>query len=120
MGDEARGAGEGVLDFDNYVRSNLAGWDEATNTVDGRRWADMAFQCMKPQREIEQEPNMPVAHIAREFGIRGPAYNCLTACAASTQAVGEAFRLISRGDADYMLAGGADSRIDLGALRARK
>src|SRR5439155_23932869 len=35
-----------------------------------------------------------------------------TACAAGTQAVGEAFRLIGRGDADLVLAGGADSRID--------
>ena len=35
-----------------------------------------------------------------------------TACAAGTQAVGEAFRLIARADADIVLAGGADSRID--------
>ena len=51
-------------------------------------------------REIEQEPNMPLAHLAREFNARGPAYNCLTACAASTQAIGEAFSIIRRGDAD--------------------
>src|SRR5262249_53513192 len=35
-----------------------------------------------------------------------------TACAASTQAVGEAFRLIARDDADVVLSGGADSRLD--------
>jgi 3-oxoacyl-[acyl-carrier-protein] synthase II len=42
----------------------------------------------------------------------GPNNTIVTACAAGTQAVGEAFRLIQRGDADYMLAGGCDSRLD--------
>jgi len=54
---------------------------------------------------------MPVAHIAREFGIRGPAYNCLTACAASTQAVGEAVSILRRGEADVMLSGGTHTML---------
>jgi 3-oxoacyl-[acyl-carrier-protein] synthase II len=57
-------------------------------------------------------PNMPAAHISLLHGARGPNSTITTACAAGTQAIGEAFRLISRGDADLMLAGGADSRID--------
>lgn len=105
------GAGEGVLDFDNYVGSALAGWDSAAAHVDGIRWAQKALSCMTPAREIEQEPNMPLAHVAREFGARGPAYNCLTACAASTQAIGEAFSILRRGDADVMLAGGTHTMI---------
>jgi 3-oxoacyl-[acyl-carrier-protein] synthase II len=105
------GAGEGVLDFDNYVRSNLAGWDEASGKVDAVRWASAALQCMIPAREIEQEPNMPLSHIAREFGIRGPAYNCLTACAASTQAVGEAVSILRRGEADVMISGGTHTML---------
>jgi 3-oxoacyl-[acyl-carrier-protein] synthase II len=36
----------------------------------------------------------------------------VTACSASTQAIGEAMRILERGDADVMLAGGSDSRID--------
>jgi 3-oxoacyl-[acyl-carrier-protein] synthase II len=46
------------------------------------------------------------------FNAQGPNNTIVTACAAGTQAIGEAYRLISRGDADIMLAGGADSRID--------
>src|SRR5690606_1165260 len=45
------------------------------------------------------------------FGCRGPASNCMTACAASTQAIGEAYEVLKRGDADLMFAGGAHSMI---------
>lgn len=54
---------------------------------------------------------MPAAHIAILTGARGPTRSCLTACAASTQAVGEATMMIRRGDADVMIAGGAHSMI---------
>ena len=57
-------------------------------------------------------PNMVAAHISMAFDCQGPNNTVVTACVAGTQAVGEAFRLICRGDADVMLAGGADSRID--------
>lgn len=105
------GAGEGVLDFDNYARTNLAGWDAEASKVDAIRWAEAAKACMTPAREIEQEPNMPLAHLAREFGARGPASNCLTACAASTQAIGEAFSILRHGSADVMIAGGTHTMI---------
>jgi 3-oxoacyl-[acyl-carrier-protein] synthase II len=57
-------------------------------------------------------PNMVAAHISLAFNAQGPNNTITTACAAGTQAVGEAFRLIARDDADIVLAGGADSRID--------
>ena len=56
---------------------------------------------------------MPVSHLAREFGLRGPAYNCLTACAASTQAIGEACTILKRGDTDLMMAGGTHTMIHM-------
>jgi 3-oxoacyl-[acyl-carrier-protein] synthase II len=57
-------------------------------------------------------PNMAAAHISMAFNCQGPNNTVVTACVAGTQAVGEAFRLVGRGDADVMLCGGADSRID--------
>lgn len=57
-------------------------------------------------------PNMTASHISLIHGIQGPNSTITTACAASTQAVGEGFRLIARSDADMVLAGGADSRLD--------
>ena len=105
------GSGEGSLDFENYFASNLAGWDAEHSSIDGRKWVAAAKQRLSDVCEIEQEPNMPLAHLALEFGVQGPAYNCLTACAASTQAIGEATEILRHGDADVMISGGAHTMI---------
>jgi 3-oxoacyl-[acyl-carrier-protein] synthase II len=54
---------------------------------------------------------MPAGHLASLFNAQGPNVNCLTACAASSQAVGEATEIIRRGEADLMLAGGTHTMI---------
>jgi 3-oxoacyl-[acyl-carrier-protein] synthase II len=105
------GAGEGSLDFEPYAAAHVDSWRADARRCDGTAWVNVAKRGMTAQREIEQEPNMTLAHLARRFGIRGPAFNCMTACAASTQAVGEAFEILKHGDADVMLAGGAHSMI---------
>lgn len=105
------GAGEGALDFASYSRTDLSGWDAASDKTDSVKWAEAAFEYMDKHDEIGQEPNMPISHIAHEFGIRGPAFNCLTACAASTQAIGEAVDMLRRGDVDVMISGGTHTMI---------
>lgn len=105
------GSGEGSLDFTAYTRAALAGWAEGSTALDAVQWANLAAASMDTMRELEQEPNMPLSHLAIMTGARGPAFNCLTACAASTQAIGEAMEILRRGDADVMIAGGAHSMI---------
>ncbi len=105
------GSGEGSLDFDAYTMAALAAWNAEENTSDTVKWAEIAFERMNVMRELEQEPNMPLSHLALLTGARGPALNCLTACAASTQAIGEATEILRRGDADVMIGGGAHSMI---------
>jgi len=61
---------------------------------------------------LKHLPNMVAAHISMAFNAQGPNNTVVTACVAGTQAVGEAFRMVARDEADVMLAGGADSRID--------
>ncbi|MSR30484.1 MAG: beta-ketoacyl-ACP synthase II [Gemmataceae bacterium] len=68
--------------------------------------------ALSPLWILKYLPNMVAAHISLIHGAKGPNSTITTACAAGTQAVGEAFRLIARNDADFVLAGGADSRID--------
>jgi len=105
------GSGEGSIDFDAYVAANLAGWSDDDKRVLGKPWAEKATAVMTPLKEFEQEPNMPLAHLALEFNAHGPTSNCLTACAASTQAIGEAAHILLRGDADVMITGGAHTMI---------
>ncbi len=105
------GAGEGSVDNDVFFEAIAKGWDNGQRQMDWEKWAEIAFGKMDAMRELEQEPNMPAGHIAMLTGARGPTRSCLTACAASTQAVGEATMIIRRGDADVMIAGGAHSMI---------
>lgn len=105
------GSGEGSLDFAAYTTAALAGWSDDATELDTIKWAQVASELMNATRELEQEPNMPLSHLALLTGARGPAFNCLTACAASTQAIGEAMEILRRGDADVMIGGGAHSMI---------
>ncbi|MBU6385914.1 MAG: beta-ketoacyl-[acyl-carrier-protein] synthase family protein [Planctomycetota bacterium] len=103
------GAGEGNQNFSNFTRMVDAaiGGPE----FDMKNFLRKGFELMNPREEMEQEPNMPAAHVAALFDAQGPNCNCLTACAASSQAVGEATELIRSGDADVMIAGGCHSMI---------
>ena len=56
-------------------------------------------------------PNMAGASVAMQFHLRGPNTTVTTACAASTQTLGDATHLIQRGDADVMLAGGTEASL---------
>ena len=105
------GAGEGSVDNEAFFAAIVKGWNTDEKKMDWGKWAETAFSQMDAMRELEQEPNMPAGHIALLTGARGPTRSCLTACAASTQAVGEAIMMIRRGDADVMIAGGAHSMI---------
>lgn len=105
------GSGEGSVNNDVFFDCLVKAWDDEKKQMDWNKWAKSAFSGLSPEGELEQEPNMPAAHIALLTGARGPALSCLTACAASTQAVGEATMLIRNGKADIVIAGGAHSML---------
>jgi 3-oxoacyl-[acyl-carrier-protein] synthase II len=105
------GAGEGSLDNDAFFASIIRGWDDQTRQMNWQASTELLLTQMTRTRELEQEPNMAAAHLAVLTGARGPTRSCLTACAASTQAVGEAMMMIRRGDADVVVSGGAHSMI---------
>ena len=103
------GSGEGQQDFDAFTSMMTAAIEG--DTLDVAKFTKLGLETLHPLAEVEQEPNMPACHLAGLFNAHGPNLNCLTACAASSQAIGEAAELVRRGDADVMLSGGAHSMI---------
>lgn len=56
-------------------------------------------------------PNMLAGQVSIQFGFKGPNFSIASACSSSAHAIGEAARLIERGDADIAIAGGAEAAI---------
>jgi 3-oxoacyl-[acyl-carrier-protein] synthase II len=55
--------------------------------------------------------NLAAGHVSIRFGARGPNEATATACTSSAHSIGDAFRIIERGDADAMIAGGTEGAI---------
>jgi 3-oxoacyl-[acyl-carrier-protein] synthase II len=55
--------------------------------------------------------NLAAGHVSIRFGARGPNEATATACTSSAHSIGDAFRIIQRGDADTMIAGGTEAAI---------
>jgi len=104
------GSGEGQQDFGRFTEMMVAGLGNG-GELDLARFTRKGLETLHPIAELEQEPNMPAGHLASLFGAEGPNLNCLTACAASSQAIGEAVEIIRRDEADVMLSGGTHTMI---------
>jgi len=102
-------AGEGQQNFLQFM--SLVSEAYRDGRIDLRNFTESFISRMNPRYELELEPNMPAAHLSSLFNAQGPNLNCLTACAASSQAIGEATEIIRRGEAEMMLSGGAHSMI---------
>ena len=81
-------------------------------------FADRILSRLNPLWLLVNLPNMPSAHVAIQLGARGPNSTVMTDWVAGSQAIGEAADWIRAGDADAVLAGGADSALQPFALAA--
>jgi 3-oxoacyl-[acyl-carrier-protein] synthase II len=105
------GSGEGTQDFRSLMNVLAMSTQANGKTIDTRIFAREGLAQFDAAEEQEQDPHTTAAHLATAFELEGPNWCCLTACAASSQAIGESAEFIRRGDADVMLAGGSHSMI---------
>lgn len=86
------------------------------------------YRAVEPRDFVVMAPWFPASHLAVRYGAAGPALTTSTACTSSAQAIGDALRLLRRGEVDVVLAGGTDRLVEefmvvgfglLGALSTR-
>jgi 3-oxoacyl-[acyl-carrier-protein] synthase II len=104
--------GTGVVPIDLPELAPALSYAMADGRFQADRLGEQGPSSVAPMWILKYLPNMVAAHISMAYNAQGPNSTITTACVAGTQAIGEAFRLVARGDADVMIAGGADSRID--------
>ncbi len=92
----------GVVFGNGY--GGLPNTDEAMRTI-----IEKGGMRLDPFYMLKTLPNMAAAHLSLQFQAKAHSSTIVTACAAATQAMGEALELLRRGDADVMLTGGSEA-----------
>ena len=105
------GSGEGKEDFDKLTSSTARATAPGERTANIGQAVGLLYQRLNGPQEAEQEMYSPSGYLADHFALEGPFASCQTACAASSQAIGEAAEMIRAGEAEVMLAGGSHSMI---------
>ncbi|AMB98494.1 beta-ketoacyl-[acyl-carrier-protein] synthase II [Aerococcus urinaehominis] len=108
-------AGLNLADLDTerfgvYFGTGIGGIQEIETSI--RKMLDKGPKRVNPLFVPMAISNMGAANISMNLGLHGPALTMVTACASANNAIGEAFRYIKHGYADYMLAGGGESSIN--------
>ncbi|MES0359953.1 MAG: beta-ketoacyl-ACP synthase II [Anaerolineales bacterium] len=92
-----------------YFGTGVGGLDVVEDSISTYR--SRGYSRVNPFSLPGSIPNMPAFTIGRQFQCLGPNFTITTACATSTQAIGEAAELIRRGVADVVISGGTEAMI---------
>src|SRR5205085_11434731 len=80
--------------------------------IDMAKWGTEGVENITPTWMLKYLPNMPACHTSIFFDAQGPNNTITEGEVASTLALGEAYRVMTRGLADFFLVGGCDSKIN--------
>ncbi|MFB1050077.1 beta-ketoacyl-ACP synthase II [Paraliobacillus sp. JSM ZJ581] len=92
-----------------WVGSGIGGM--ATYEEQFKKFNEKGYRRVSPFFVPMLIPDMAAGQISIQLGAKGINSCTVTACATGTNSIGDAFKVIERGDADYMIAGGAEAPI---------
>ena len=93
------------------------GGEDTRDEQSRRLYAENATR-VHPLTIVRMMPNAPASQISMAYGLRGPAFGVVGACASSNHALAQAAILIRAGMADVVIAGGTEACFTLSAMRA--
>ena len=114
------GAGLIVADIDEISGAFATAEDEPGDpeSFSLKNWGERGMQNLTPLWMLKYLPNMPACHVTIVHDCQGPSNTITCTEVAGCLSLGEARRVIERGDADICFAGGAESKVNpLGMLR---
>ncbi len=103
--------GSGLIASEHSEHSEAAQASLVAGEFDIGQWGGAGLDALFPLWMLKYLPNMPACHISIAYDAQGPNNSITSGEASGLLAIGEAFRLVARGDADVFLAGGTDSKV---------
>jgi 3-oxoacyl-[acyl-carrier-protein] synthase II len=106
------GAGLIATELNDLIEASCVSANCQRGRVDLEKWGDQGIPAIQPLWMLKYLPNMLACHVSILHDARGP-NNSITECdVASLLALGEAYRILLRDQADFFLVGGAESKIN--------
>jgi 3-oxoacyl-[acyl-carrier-protein] synthase II len=106
------GAGLIASELDELGEASLVSTNCRPGSVDLEKWGEASLDAIPPKWMLKYLPNMPACHVSILHNAQGPNNTVTENDVASLLAMGEAYRILVRGQADFFLVGGAESRLN--------
>jgi 3-oxoacyl-[acyl-carrier-protein] synthase II len=106
------GAGLIATELDELGAAAQLSVDGPVHHVDLGRWGEQGLAVMPPLWMLKYLPNMLACHISILHNAQGPNNTVTEGDVGSLLALGEAYRIVARDQADFFLVGGADSKVN--------
>jgi 3-oxoacyl-[acyl-carrier-protein] synthase II len=108
----AFGAGLIATELEELAAAARFGANCQPGVVDLEKWGEQSLSAIPPTWMLKYLPNMLACHVSILHNAQGPNNTITEGDVASLLAVGEAYRILKRDQADFLLVGGADSKVN--------